>query len=380
MAARVRQRLAVHTISHVLESASDDNTMNHYAHGRVPATSANLGPGFDTLGLAFALYNEVIVRDCDAPVGPGLSPSHRRQAQAAHDAGHHVAVLSDSARHDFGSVPTDESNIAWRAAQLLLRFIGHQDAAFRMETINRIPLSRGLGSSAAARVGALVATNEWARRQGWNAASPDELLMLATELEGHPDNAAAALQGGLVASATLHAEPHEDAEPQTGLGGDSFPGAVAVPLRLAGFPDFMVWIPDVELSTREARAALPDLVSRADAVFNVSRTALLLAALVGGDMEVLRHALDDRLHQPYRAPLIASYDVIRREALGAGALGVTISGAGSSILIWLAPGDMSTHAATRHAIETAAQAHRLDGELLSLAVDHKGCVILNFER
>jgi homoserine kinase len=354
--------------------------MNHYARARVPATSANLGPGFDTLGLAFALYNEVIVRDFDSPAGPGLSQEHRRQAQAARDAGHRVAVLSDSARHDFGSVPPDESNIAWQAAQLLLRFIERDDAAFRMETINRIPLSRGLGSSSAARVGALVATNEWARRQGWNSASPAELLSLATELEGHPDNAAAALGGGLVASATLHAAPHEDAASHTSPGGDSFRGAVAVKLRMAGFPDFMVWIPDIELATKQARAALPDSVSRADAVFNVSRTALLLASLANGDMGVLRHALDDRLHQPYRAPLIASYDVMRREALGAGALGVTISGAGSSILIWLAPGDTSTHAVTRHAIETAAHAHRLDGELLSLAVDHEGCVILNSER
>lgn len=346
-----------------------------HARARVPATSANLGPGFDALGLALALYNEVIVRDCDAPPGLGLSEAHRAQAREAHQAGHRVVVLSDSARHSFASIPTGESNIAWRAARRLLQFIGRPDATFQMETINRIPLARGLGSSSAARVGALVAANEWARQKGWKVASPIELLGLATELEGHPDNAAAALLGGFASSVVLNPAPPSENE------AFKTTDVAAVRLNATRFPDFLVWVPDGELATKKARAALPDSVSRADAVFNISRVALLVSALANGDLELLRPALDDRLHQPFRAPLIAGYDFIRQAALTGGALGVTISGAGSSVLIWLRPdedtqGGMSTHAA-REGIETTARAHRLGGELLALAVDHRGCVLVD---
>jgi homoserine kinase len=240
-----------------------------------------------------------------------------------------------------------------------------------VETENNIPLSRGLGSSSAARVGSLVAANEWARLNGWGTATNDEILTLATELEGHPDNAAAALLGGLVVSAVTQNASNVQAP------ASARSSALAVRMPVPQYPQFLVWVPQEELATKKARAALRDNYSRADAVFNVSRASLLLAALSTGRFDLLREALHDRLHQPYRAPLIPGYESVVQSALEAGAIGATLSGAGSSVLLWLSPQETSTHDAVRSAVQDAASRASAPGDVLSLPVDSDGCVVVS---
>jgi len=141
------------------------------------------------------------------------------------------------------------------------------------------------------------------------------------------------------------------------------------------FPAFLIWIPDGELATQKARAALPDSFSRADAVFNISRTALLLAALQSGDWNALRESLHDRVHQPFRAPLIRGYNEVVAAAHMAGALGATLSGAGSSVLIWLPPDDPSTRMNVQNAVAQASDDASVSAQIRSLDVDLDGCVV-----
>jgi homoserine kinase len=317
------------------------HTMNSLSI-RVPATSANLGPGFDSLGLAFAFYNII------------------RISSVAQVATERVRIYTP----DAAALPIDESNITYSSALRLFAYIGREDTSFQLEMWNHIPLSRGLGSSAAARVGGLVAANEWARAQGWRTASAAELITLANELEGHPDNSSAALLGGLVASAL-----------KTGFDGKVTNEALAVVLPVERYPRFLVWIPDNELPTSQARAVLPTIVPHSDAVFNLSRTALLLAALSTGRWELLREALKDRLHQNQRAGLLPGWSAVERAALDEGAYGVTISGAGSSVLIWLPENDAVVSGA-RRAIETAAAQAGVSGRVVSAVVDQLGATVI----
>jgi homoserine kinase len=256
-------------------------------------------------------------------------------------------------------VPSGERNIIFVAARTLFSFLGH-DVSFRLDAWNDIPHSRGLGSSSAARVGGLVAANEWARTRSWNTASSEDLLNLATELEGHPDNAAAALLGGLTVSGTVE------------NGGRKTANALQFPV--ARWPYFAVWIPDAELPTSQARAALPATVPHHDAVFNLSRTALLLACLAKGEWSALPDALDDRLHQPQRASLIPDWPVIERAATASGALATTISGAGSTLLLWLP--DEASRTRAVDAVKVAAQENNLSGRVLALEVDERGARVV----
>lgn len=299
---------------------------------QIPASSANLGPGFDSLGLALGLYNRVLIAEPDPEMAP-------------------VRVHTD----DAARTPSDESNISYVAARALFDFL-NCDVEFRLEAWNEIPPSRGLGSSAAARVGGVMAANEWARAKGWKTATTAQLIQISSQLEGHPDNAAAAILGGLTVS------------------GDFENGAVGLQIAVARWPRFVAWIPDAELPTADARAALPGAVSHQDAVFNLSRTAVLLASLANGDWRALPDAIDDRLHQPQRAPLIPDWNMACDAARRAGAIGTTISGSGSTLLVWL-PDD----AAQKRALEelrASAQKSGLQGRALALDVDIKGARVL----
>lgn len=295
---------------------------------RVPATSANLGPGFDALGLALALYNSVTIR-------------------ARGEGEPRVLVSGDGTSF----LATDERNIAYSSARRVFDLLNIEDD-FALSMHNQIPLSRGLGSSAAARVGGIVAANEWAHAHYNRVLEPRELLSLATQLEGHPDNAAAALHGGLIASC---------------LDGEN---AVAVQVPVAKWPKFAVWIPDEHLPTKAARAVVPTHLSREDAVFNISRAALLVAALTRGQWDALRVALDDRIHQNQRAPLIRGYEEITRAAVEAGAIGATLSGAGSTILLWCE--SSSTRSAIENTVRDVTQSGDFHGRLLWLEVDEQG--------
>jgi homoserine kinase len=197
-----------------------------------------------------------------------------------------------------------------RAMRELFQHLGTSLPPLRVSTTNRIPMGRGLGSSAAAIVGGLVAANAWAG----NPLSRDELLALATQIEGHPDNVSAALLGGLtivVADGARLVAVHQPP-----------------PRRWRA----VLFIPEQALSTKFARKILPARLSRADAVYNIGRAALLVHALASGDAELLKVATSDRLHQPYRARLVPGMLELFEAALQAGALGVALSGAGPSLI------------------------------------------------
>lgn len=256
---------------------------------RVPATTANLGPGFDALGLALELYNYI-------EVTPGTGTESLS------------ITVQGEGRDD---LPRGRDNLVYQAVARAFQERSLHPPALSLYLVNNIPLARGLGSSAAAIVGGLLVAQELLAVP----LSQEELLALACQLEGHPDNVSAALLGGLVISCSgkqgryhyLKARPPES-------------------LRL------VVAIPELRLSTQEARRVLPDVLSRSDAVFNLSRTALLTASLLTNDLSALALALEDRLHQPYRSPLIPGMEEVFQAARQAGALGVALSGSGPSII------------------------------------------------
>ena len=291
------------------------------AHVRVPATSANLGPGFDALGLALALHNEVIAEE-----GQGVT----------------VRIEGEGADR----LPRDGNNVVARGVRLAYETAGRPFKGCALTCVNRIPAARGLGSSAAAWVGGLLAGNALAGAP----LSKETLLALAARAEGHPDNVAAAIFGGLTVSCVTSE------------------GVIAVALPV---PPSLVWVvlvPEVTSSTAEARALLPQSVPRVDAVFNVQRVALLLASLQTARPAPLATALDDRLHQPYRLKLFPWLPEVAAAARAAGALGCVLSGAGPSLLAVVA-GDGGPVA---RAMETALRKAGVSGSARALAVDADG--------
>lgn len=249
---------------------------------RVPASSANLGPGFDCFGIAWQLWNEIEFEPNDRLVITGCPERYQNPQNLAYDAYRTVLAMHGV-----------------EAGGVTIRF-GRTD----------IPVSRGLGSSSALLIAGALAANEL----GGLDMTRDELFRAAVRLEGHPDNVAPAFFGGFTVSA---------------MDGDRICGV--------GFPVsdslcFTVLIPDFELSTRLARQVLPETYARADAIFNTSHASLMLHAMQSGDCGVLSFAIEDRIHQPYRTALIPGYDEARQLALEAGAAAVCISGAGSTML------------------------------------------------
>jgi homoserine kinase len=258
----------------------------------VAASSANLGPGFDSLGLALSCYDEIVIETTES----GLS----------------VEVEGEGA----GQVPLDSSHLVVRAIEHGLRAVGVRAAGLNVRCRNDIPHSRGLGSSAAAAVGGLAAVNGLVAQAGSTPLTESELIQLAAEFEGHPDNASAAVLGGAVVSWTE--------------GDAAQPRFAAAPLRL--HPDIHLFpaIPEERSLTAETRVLLPEAVSHADARFNVSRAALLVVALTERP-DLLMEATEDVLHQPQRAaamPASAEYlRLLRRYGIAA-----VLSGAGPAII------------------------------------------------
>ncbi len=252
---------------------------------RVPASSANLGPGFDSLGLALSLYNELVLAEADRVT---------------------VSIRGEGAAH----LPADGANVVARATRMVFEAVGRPFRGVRIECINGIPLSRGLGSSAAAWLGGLLGANALLGTPLDRSA----ILSLAARAEGHPDNVAAALCGGLTVSC------------------ETDNGVVAVSLPVPEAIRWVALIPELTGATAEARAVLPAGVPRADAVFNVQRVALLLASLQAKRADLLHVAMHDRLHQPYRMKLFPWMAAVVEAAREAGALGCVLSGAGPSLL------------------------------------------------
>lgn len=258
---------------------------------RVPASSANLGPGFDAIGLALDLH---------------LTCSFRRAERLC------IGVRGI----DACGIPNDESNLIWRTALTVASDVGGRLPPICLDIDNAIPLGKGLGSSAAALTAGVVIAHQllelnWPRLK---------ILDEAARIEGHPDNVAACVLGSIVASTI-----------------DSNGLTHAVRVELPSSYEVAVVVPDFALSTPEARAVLPDTYSRTDVVFNVQRSALLMAALCTGSTDSFSAALEDRIHQPYRAKLIPGFsEMLQLKAPGL--LGCALSGAGPSVLVFFERG------------------------------------------
>ncbi len=251
----------------------------------VPATTANLGPGYDCLGLALGLHNEITLATADEPG---------------------VAIDGEGAE----SLPRDRTHLVLGAAQAAADAAGVELPVLELHQRNRIPLARGMGSSSAAIVGGIVAANTLLDL----GLSERQMLDVATAVEGHPDNVAPALLGGLTVCCTLES------------------GEVMVErLDVAPGLSCVVAIPDFEVATHEARKALPQTIDHADGVFNLCRVGLIVAALSTGDFGVLGEAMRDRLHQPYRAHLVPGMDEAIAAALDCGAHGAALSGSGPTV-------------------------------------------------
>ncbi len=260
---------------------------------RVPATTANLGPGFDSLGLALDLWNEALFERSES----GVELSIQGEGET--------------------SLATDAGNLIIQAALRVFAASGNLPVpGLRVTCTNRIPLGSGLGSSAAATLTGLLGGNALLD----NPLGSSQILEMATEMEGHPDNVAPGLLGSLVISTTLIPTPTESRPPIIAR-------CIEVPQLAAA-----VVVPDVDLSTRTSRAALPVQVAIRDAVFNIGRVALVVEALRSGDLNLLGQVMDDRLHQPYRLKLIPGAEAVLLAAKKAGAAATALSGAGPGII------------------------------------------------
>ena len=293
---------------------------------RAPASSANLGPGFDSLGLSVPLYTVVHVTPQDVtevvPLGPELE-----------------------------GTPADESNYVYRAMLLAAKRAGRPLPPARVEIRTEVPLARGLGSSAAALVAGIVAGNELLGRP----LTDETVLDVAAREEGHPDNVAPALFGGIVVATLDKLGTHYvRLDPPAHLG-------------------VTVLVPDFELSTNKARAVLPREYSRADAVHALSHAALLAAALAQGRLDLLRHAMQDYIHQVWRAPLVPGLSDILEGAYEHGALGAALSGAGPTVLCFhdtrLPTAPLHTYL---HGVMTR---NGLTGRVMDFGIDTRGTVI-----
>ena len=265
---------------------------------KVPATIANLGPGFDSFGLALPIYNIVSVEETVLP-GSGI------EINIINEKNNDETSLAD--------VATDKTNIVYKAIELLYNFIGQIPNELKITIKTQIPISRGLGSSASVIVGGLIAANELLGRP----ADEKVLMSIATEIEGHPDNITPAFVGGITVSSW-----EEDG---------------SIIYRKLPWNDewkLMVCVPDYELNTEISRSVLPKEVPMKDAIFNLKKSAMFIDALYSKDEELLKASLFDKLHQPYREKLVPGLvEIINNLKHVNGVVGTVLCGAGPSILI-----------------------------------------------
>ncbi len=291
---------------------------------RIPATSANLGAGFDALGLALTWYNEVELELSDR-----------------------ISILST----DDIPIPLDERNLIYVSAKDLFEVCGKRLEGLSIVQTNAIPMTRGLGSSSACIVAGLMGANALLG----NPLGDDDLVNLAAQIEGHPDNTAPALLGGIVTAV--------------------FDGRVVhwVKQEVHAGLKFVAMIPDFELSTERARQCLPREISHRDAVYNLSRAALFSASLLTGKFENLRTAVHDKLHQPYRMELIPNAREVFDIAYTHGAYASYISGAGPTIMAIVDEANTYFTGKMRFSLENAGLTQ---WSVHELAIDNMGCRIL----
>ena len=304
----------------------------------VPATIANLGAGYDCLGLAVDLRLR-------------MSVEGRTRADGS------PPVELVAAGEDAGELLADPSNRVVLALMVGLRELGIlrlDGLAWRFDITNQIPLERGLGSSAAATIGGLCLAEALAGRR----LGRETLLRLATEVEGHPDNVAPALLGGLVASVELDA------------------GVEAVRIDPPAGLAVVAWIPDRRLVTTDMRRVLPTMVPHSDAVANLARVAVARAGLAPGEARAIGILGGDRLHEPYRATVYPELPVMVEAARAAGAVGACLAGSGSTIVAFLDATDPAIHDRVGSAMERAAGRAGLTGRLARLAPRAAGARLL----
>ena len=293
---------------------------------RVPATTANLGPGFDCLGMALNLHNEFIFSE----IPQGLDV-------VTHGEG-------------VGSIPTDGRNLVVQAVNHLCDHLDRQLSGLRIVQTNHVPAASGMGSSSTAVVAGLL---------GGNALlgfplNHEEILQLATDIEGHPDNVAPAIFGGLVLV-------------PVGIDGTcEYIERIPIPQLNA-----VLVLPEFDLLTADARSALPTTLPRADAIFNISHMAMVVRALEQGDYAKLAIGMQDRVHQPYRMALVPGMAEAMTAAKEAGAAAVAISGAGPS-LIAFAPSHLK---AIGEAMMAAYKAHGLNSRMWLFHTDSEGSTV-----
>lgn len=295
---------------------------------RIPGSTSNLGAAFDALGLALGIYNEVDLTATGAGLEIRVEGEGRGVLEAA-----------------------GEDNLVVRAASAILERLGRRPPGLRVRLVNRIPLRRGLGSSATATLGGIVAG---AALVGQTLPS-EEILSLALTFEGHPDNVAPCLLGGLTTAVVADGR------------------VLSIRLPVPGALQAVAVVPTREIPTSEARAILPKVVPLQDAVFNVTRAALMVAAMVNGDLGLLREGARDRLHQPYRADLLPGLLEIIEEGYRAGALACFLSGAGSTVLALVTEGGDPIG---RHLQEFWKARFEIESSYRLLGIDRTGLQIL----
>lgn len=264
---------------------------------KVPATTANIGPGFDCLGMALPIYNTITIEEMVLP-GSGIQ----------------INIFDEEEANDSMLLPTDENSIVYKAVELLYNSVGQNPSELKININTQIPIAKGLGSSASVIVGALIASN----RILGNPADEQALLSIATEVEGHPDNVAPAILGGFVMSSL-----EEDG---------------SIVYRKLNWPEewkITLCIPNYEVSTDISRSVLPKEISVKDAVFNLKRSAMLVQAVNTQDAELMKLALQDKIHQPYRQKIVPGFKEITDELKNEEkVLGVVLSGAGPTIVVF----------------------------------------------
>ncbi|MVX62274.1 homoserine kinase [Clostridium chromiireducens] len=290
---------------------------------RVPATSANMGPGFDSLGIALNLYNDFEFRE-----------------------------LEDGLK--FNGMPEEfcnEENIIYQAMKHCFDKAGYKIKGLEISEIKQdVPVSRGLGSSSTCIVGGLVGANEILGKK----FSDDELLEMAVEIEGHPDNVAPALLGGMVVAIVDENKTYYDK------------------VNVKDGIKFVSIIPDFRLSTEKARSVLPKEISLKDGVYNVSRAALMVSCFCSGKYELIKYACKDAFHQNYRSKLIPGFEEVYNMSYELGALACYLSGAGPTIMAIIDEGDERFSNKLREFLRIKG----LEWNILELSLDNAGATII----
>ena len=305
---------------------------------KVPASSANIGPGFDCLGLALPIYDTITIEETVLP-GTGIEINLMAEDEA----------MDEMA---FENIPKDENSLIYKAVELLYNSIGQEPSELRINVQSQIPIAKGLGSSAAIIVGGLLAANKLLG----NPADETALLAIATEVEGHPDNVAPAILGGFVLSS------RED------------DGTVSYcKLNWPEEWDVTVCIPDFQLATDIARSVLPSEVPMSDAIFNAKHLAMLIQAVNTKDDKLMKLALKDRLHQQYREKLVPGMkEIIDAFAHEDGVLGCVLSGAGPSMLVISHKYDTDK---IKSIVKDIWEKQNIKADVKSLRIENQGAVI-----